>query len=232
MTSFAINKEQLNALKSKFGNNLIQKCQIENRRHVVVLFEGINLVFWGERSQKPIPENDVSTVAEIRRGVVSGYPPIQKPGEELATEAYATDIDDDVKILAKEFIKSNRRGNGKVIIYGYSWGGDTAVELAKDLNDEGIPVDLLVTIDAALGPSSHSLLARDITIPENVDTNINHYTTTPRSILGSAGLWHVARNRNKTKISNIKHKGPSHADMDEKTMTDSISRILHELAGN
>jgi pimeloyl-ACP methyl ester carboxylesterase len=224
---FSINKEQWNALNKKFGNSLIQKCLLENR-HVVVFFQGWNAP-WQETGGKTIPADQVTTIAAIRRDVVSGYNAIQKQGDTLATEAYATDTDDDVKILAREFVKSNRRGNGKVIIYGYSWGGDTAVELAKDLNDDGVSVDLLITIDAALGIFNGPAV-RDRTIPENVEENRNHYTKTPNSMVGSRGLPNWAKNPTKTTVDNIAHKGPSHGEMDEVTKADSVSRILNELA--
>ena len=38
-----------------------------------------------------------------------------------------------------------------MVIYGYSYGGDFAVELAEALK-EGISIDLLITVDASDGP--------------------------------------------------------------------------------
>lgn len=53
------------------------------------------------------------------------------------------------KNRAKEFIMQNRKGNGKVILVGYSWGGDNAVEISHD--SDFPEIDLLITIDPSNG---------------------------------------------------------------------------------
>jgi pimeloyl-ACP methyl ester carboxylesterase len=222
---FTIKKEQWDALKDRFGNNLLKQCPLDNC-HVVVLFSGWTAP-WQDGGGKPIPLNHASTVAKIRREIVASYPINNLYA--LATEAYATDTDDDAKILALNFIKSNRRGKGRIIVYGYSWGGDTAVELVNDLNGDNMSIPLLVTIDAALGPFNGPAV-RDRMIPENVLVNINHYTTTPKSSVFSQGLPNAAKNPEKTLVVNIKHSGPSHGEMDEVTMPDSVSLIGSVLA--
>ncbi|WP_444930261.1 hypothetical protein ACJJIF_21345 [Microbulbifer sp. SSSA002] len=62
-----------------------------------------------------------------------------KPGETIKVRAFATDMYEMVQMHSKLFIKQNlsfRDGKqtGKLLIYGYSMGGDTAVELAENLN--------------------------------------------------------------------------------------------------
>jgi RHS repeat-associated protein len=76
---------------------------------------------------------------------------------------------------ALSFIKENYTAGEKLIIYGYSYGGDFGVELAKALKDEGITVDLLVTVDASDGPLQNSTV--DDVIPDNVKTAVNIYQT-------------------------------------------------------
>jgi thioesterase domain-containing protein len=125
----------------------------------------------------------------------------------------------------------NLKNNGKVIIYGYSWGGDTAVELAKDLKAKQINVELLITIDSALGPFNGPAV-RDRTIPTNVKMKINHYTTTPKSRIGSRGLSNKAEDSSKTKVINISHTGPTHGQMDEETLSDSVNYILDVIVGD
>jgi RHS repeat-associated protein len=75
------------------------------------------------------------------------------------------------------FIKENYTKGEKVVIYGYSYGGDFAVELAEALKKEGIGVDLLITIDAADG-TGPNLSVNDV-IPDNVKNVVNFYQTDP-----------------------------------------------------
>lgn len=73
------------------------------------------------------------------------------------------------------FIKENYTKGEKVILYGYSYGGDFAVELAGALKKEGISVDLLVTVDASDGPAEN--ITVDDVIPDNVKNALNFYQT-------------------------------------------------------
>jgi hypothetical protein len=74
-----------------------------------------------------------------------------------------------------KFIKSNYEGGDQVIIYGYSYGGDDAAELTDALDRAGIPVDLLVTVDASDGPAGGATVDR--TVPGNVAMNLNVFQT-------------------------------------------------------
>jgi RHS repeat-associated protein len=74
---------------------------------------------------------------------------------------------------ALEFFKKNYTSGEKVIIYGYSYGGDYAVELAEALEKEGITVDLLVTVDATDGPAQNITINDEI--PGNVISAVNFY---------------------------------------------------------
>jgi RHS repeat-associated protein len=65
-----------------------------------------------------------------------------------------------------------RDPKGKVVIYGYSYGGVLASHLAKRLKKAGIKVDILVTVDAANGWASNKV---DRTISDNVEINENYY---------------------------------------------------------
>jgi RHS repeat-associated protein len=73
------------------------------------------------------------------------------------------------------FIKENYTKGEKLILYGYSYGGDFAVELANALKKEGISVDLLITVDASDGPLQNSTV--DDEIPDNVKDAVNIYQT-------------------------------------------------------
>jgi RHS repeat-associated protein len=76
---------------------------------------------------------------------------------------------------AKNFISDNYTQGEKIIIYGYSYGGDFAVELAKELKDMSIQVDLVITVDASDGPANNMTV--DDVIPTNVKEAQNYYQT-------------------------------------------------------
>ena len=69
------------------------------------------------------------------------------------------------------FIKENYTQGDQVIIYGYSYGVDVAVDLTNQLKEAGINVDLLVTVDGSDGPMMNSTV--NTSIPENVSVNLN-----------------------------------------------------------
>lgn len=59
-----------------------------------------------------------------------------------------------------------------VVIVGHSWGGDSAIEIAKKLKKKGICVDLLIQID--------SVGWGDSKLPSNVRQGLNLYQTDDR----------------------------------------------------
>ncbi|WP_417558742.1 hypothetical protein [Mesoflavibacter zeaxanthinifaciens] len=73
------------------------------------------------------------------------------------------------------FVNENYCEGDQVIVYGYSYGVDVAVDLSESLNELGINVDLLVTVDGSDGPLQNATVNTDI--PENVNTNLNVYQT-------------------------------------------------------
>ncbi|MDZ7897955.1 MAG: hypothetical protein U5N85_08000 [Arcicella sp.] len=124
---------------------------------------------------------------------------------------------------AIDFIRANYEigSNDKLVIYGYSWGGDNAVELAQTLDKVGINVNYLFTIDAAKGPVSGGLGLDlvDREIPSNVEKNINFYQTNffsnnkgeNRSGIFSRGNPNVAQDPTKTTIFNSKWNQAFHS---------------------
>lgn len=73
------------------------------------------------------------------------------------------------------FAKENYEAGDQVIVYGYSYGVDVAVDLTEQLKEAGIDVDLLVTVDGSDGPLQNTTVNTDV--PDNVDTNLNIYQT-------------------------------------------------------
>jgi hypothetical protein len=146
---------------------------------------------------------------------------------------------------ALSFIQENYSEGERLIIYGYSYGGDFAVELASSLGKAGFNVNLLVTVDASDGPLQNSTVDR--TISENVNLNQNIYQTTNSGASsgsqstgsgssnsgtsnspGSNGGPNRAANPNKTRVvnRNVTAKGTTHGNIDEKYLNDVASYII------
>jgi hypothetical protein len=66
-------------------------------------------------------------------------------------------------------LTSGEKQNARIIIYGHSWGGSEAINLARDLETDGIPVLLTVQVD------SISIRHNDRVIPANVAQAANFY---------------------------------------------------------
>jgi len=92
---------------------------------------------------------------------------------------------------------------GKIIIYGYSWGGVLAQHLTDRLKVDGIEVELLITVDAAAGKRSNQV---DRTVSDNVVENLNIYQRTP-SLIRSHGGENIADDPNKTRVINSDYTG-------------------------
>ncbi len=60
--------------------------------------------------------------------------------------------------------------NGRIIIYGHSWGGSEAINLARKLEKDGIPVLLTIQVD-----SISKIHQNDAVIPANVAQAANFY---------------------------------------------------------
>jgi hypothetical protein len=67
-------------------------------------------------------------------------------------------------------LTSDEKQNGRIIIYGHSWGGSEAIALARELGKEGIPVLLTVQVD-----SISKIHQNDAVIPANVAQAANFY---------------------------------------------------------
>jgi hypothetical protein len=76
------------------------------------------------------------------------------------------DTDEDGDLSAVE------RAASRIVIYGHSWGAAAAIELARDLQRENIPVLLTVQVD-----SVHKIGQNDRIVPANVAKAVNFYQT-------------------------------------------------------
>jgi hypothetical protein len=67
-------------------------------------------------------------------------------------------------------LSPDEKQNGRIIIYGHSWGGSEAITLARNLDKEGIPVILTIQVD-----SISKVHENDVVIPANVAQAANFY---------------------------------------------------------
>jgi len=72
-------------------------------------------------------------------------------------------------------LTSEEKGNAHIIIYGHSWGGSEAINLARKLGKHGIPVALTVQVDSVA-----KIHEDDAVIPANVVQAVNLYQTNGR----------------------------------------------------
>ena len=134
-----------------------------------------------------------------------------------------------------------------IVIYGYSWGGDFAIELSKKLQKDRKKVDVLFTLDATDGPLQNFTV--DKKIPENVGVNYNFYQTENLGTSSgsdfifrkgsgfnsssfdspnSHGRANVVNKPLKTKVVNFNLTGVDgifHSNIDEKVFSDIQRRV-------
>jgi hypothetical protein len=67
-------------------------------------------------------------------------------------------------------LTSDEKQNGRIIIYGHSWGGSEAIALARELQKDGVPVLLTIQVD-----SISKIRQNDAVIPANVAQAANFY---------------------------------------------------------
>lgn len=93
--------------------------------------------------------------------------------EQLAAQGIRTNVFQDAQhdVVAERMIAVYRgRTNVRepLVLIGHSYGADDVVGIARRLDDAGIPVDLMVTVDATTPPD----------VPKNVKAVYNYYQST------------------------------------------------------
>jgi hypothetical protein len=112
----------------------------------------------------------VQLAARLRQGYPSGVY-VQVFENRRRQEAYRKILELlDVARAGK--LSEEEKREARIIIYGISWGGSETVTLARELEEEKIPVLLTVQVD-----SVEKLGQNDQTIPANVAEAANFYQT-------------------------------------------------------
>ena len=161
-----------------------------------VLFLIFSLVLIsGEASSKPnaTPAGDSSTQPVVIIGFVGGYVRhddpvhtevklVERLREEYSSAAFVETFENhrgkDAHDAVLRRLDANRDGklspeekqNARIIIFGHSWGASEAVELARQLEKDGIPVILTIQVDSVSKRGED-----DAVIPANVSQAVNFY---------------------------------------------------------
>jgi pimeloyl-ACP methyl ester carboxylesterase len=69
-------------------------------------------------------------------------------------------------------LSDREKRNARIVLVGHSWGGSAAIRLAKELNQDGIPIQLTIQLDSVNRGSGDDCL-----IPPNVAQALNFYQT-------------------------------------------------------
>jgi RHS repeat-associated protein len=178
-------------------NNPIRFIDIkgEDPGDIAILFTGANFGFGHEMTPSAL-QIASGVQAQMNGGTTITYASLY-----YLTKDYATQSAYD------EILKQHESNpNGKVLLYGYSYGGVLVNHLAKRLEKAGVAIDIMVTVDAANGWLSDDV---DRTIGKNVKRNDNYYeenvdfTRDPTKSHGAAnkGNGQKINNHNKLKES-------------------------------
>jgi len=191
---------------------------------VVVVLGGLDMMSQGDAGTAADIANDLNTWATDNNI------------KDFSAKPFVSDAFDNVKDNIMSYINDNydAESGEKLIISGYSWGGDTSVELAEALKEAGIDIDLLITVDAAKGPRSGGNIGDgvDREIPNNVKEATNYYQDKP-SPLRSHGAEATAADPSKTSVMNVKvtTEGTEHGNIDEQTRPLVVDEIKAKVGG-
>lgn len=202
-------------------NNPIRFIDIkgEDPGDIAILFTGANFSHFQEMTPSTLQ------IASGIQAHMNGGTTIIYASLYIITKNYATQSAYD------EILKHHESNpNGKVLLYGYSYGGVLVNYLAKRLEKAGIAVDIMVTVDAANGWFSDNV---DRTIGENVKRNDNYYeenvdfSRDPTKSHGGAskGDQQKINNHNKSKES---YKGDKmdHMNIDDATVNEITNTLI------
>ena len=107
----------------------------------------------------------------------------------------------------KDFINKNYKEGDVVIIYGYSYGGDNAVNLAEEISN--IPINTMIIVDSSDGPFQG--LTVDTSIPDNVDTAFNFFQENYSGASSSSRITGISSNSGGSNRSNKIDSGTSNS---------------------
>ncbi len=180
---------------------------------IVVLFSGADFG-QGKTGSTVAIENEVRK--DVNGGKVVSY-----------SSSYYKNLDDGTQEAYDEILRTHKENpKGRILLYGYSYGGVLVNHLAKRLAKAEIQVSVMVTVDAANGWGSDNV---DRTISSNVHVNENFFELNPKFTRdptlshGHANSGNPGQVKNHDK-SNDSYEGEKmdHMNIDEATMKDAV----------
>ncbi|RAI77468.1 hypothetical protein HMF3257_30775 [Spirosoma telluris] len=136
---------------------------------------------------------------------------------------------------AYEYVKNHLQADGRLVVFGYSWGGVLANYLTKRLKEDGIKVDKLIIVDAANG-----LFSKPLEISEN-NKDVDNFYQTNRSIIGSRG-YPAEKQSKSTQLKNNrvdfvkdgsgKLVKASHTNIDDANLNKFVKLIIDAINGS
>jgi hypothetical protein len=196
-------------------------------RNKVVLLGGADFSNEGQYGINKEIARIVATAVQ-RKGIVLNYGDITVFNTPLIVHDFNSDI---VKPLIATITNNFDIKTGKVILYGYSLGGNVLMNCLDELRKNKINVELLITVDAAKG--FPGLLAVKTTVTDNVKLNLNLYQT-HFSDIGSRGFSNKGKNVININLSdkvNAQNQQINHSNIDEYTMLFISQLIVYYLEG-
>ena len=95
-------------------------------------------------------------------------------------------------------LSPEEKRNARIIIYGISWGGSETVNLARELEKDGVPVLLTIQVDSVQKAGENDAL-----IPANVGQAVNFYQ--PDGLLHGTPQIHAADARRTQILGNFRY---------------------------
>ena len=193
--------------------NLDQRGPLDENTDVVIFLSGYNksgsASSGSGSSESSRSSNSADSKSSGSSGYVSDFETMLRreldEDDNVRIRSYVSDfVDNPTKSDVREFVKENLGENGRLIIVGYSWGGDTALELAEDYEsyystEDYEVIDLLITIDPADGPGGES----NTEVARTVSRARNYYQEDNSNLVSSGGRRLTPKNWDLTKLDNI-----------------------------
>lgn len=114
-------------------------------------------------------EKEASGHTAVIYNIIANY--IKSKGIEVKGAIIAPAVTQDLGVLTgRIFINENYVHGDQIIIYGYSYGGDNAVNLSESISYK---IDTMIIVDSSDGPMRQMTVDRSI--PDNVEYALNIY---------------------------------------------------------
>jgi hypothetical protein len=200
----------------------VASIEVERRQPSVLLVAvagGIGGYQDHERDESPTQNAYIDTVAASLRIEGDRVETFLNSPELLAGSAIDSVVD---------WVEDVYRPGDRIVLYGFSHGGVVATVVASRLEQIDIPVQLLITVDAA-----YSLLSDTVYVPREVPEgtayNLNFFQDSEifrlNNVLMSRGAANYAASES-TIVENVFLGQSSHQGIDEDTLQESIDRTL------